>query len=91
MGKPANISSLVGRRYVTKSGKRCILRKLGDGALRIQWLVKGDSKADNDEVDAWIISILESEGITVDTELCYDENREAEQYAAWKRTLEGGQ
>lgn len=102
MGKPADISSLVGRSYVTRSGMRCTVRKLGDGALRVNWgpairklrngalLVEAarETQADRDEVNDWIVSVLKSQGLAPEVEVCLDERKEAEMYAVWKRKLE---
>lgn len=81
---PGDISGLVGRSFVSKSGNRCTLRKLADGALRINWFCR-DTQADRDEANAWIVSVLRSQGIEPDIDICEDVNQEAARLAAWKR------
>jgi hypothetical protein len=82
--KEADISSLVGRSYVTQSGVRCTLSKLGNGALRVNWASR-ESQVDRNEVNEWISSVLKSQGIDAVADVCEDVSKEAERYAAFKK------
>jgi hypothetical protein len=78
-----DVSALVGRSYIAKSGRRCTIAKLGDGALRVNWH-SNPIQADRDEVNEWITSILRSQGIEPIADICEDQSQEAARYAAWK-------
>ncbi len=88
--EPADISGLVGRSYVTRSGLHCIVRKIGPGAVRVVWQGprRPVSQADYDEVHAWAVSVLESvAGLKIDLTVCKDDREESARYAEWKKKL----
>jgi hypothetical protein len=60
MSELADIRPLVGRSFVTRSGKVCRVERLGEGALRVVWQgSRSDiTPADEQEFLAWAESVL---------------------------------
>lgn len=57
MAPIANINSLIGRSYVSKSGNTCKIIKLADGAIRATWKYRTTEK-DIIEFENWVKSLI---------------------------------
>lgn len=60
MSDKANIDPLVGRHFVSKSGKVCRIERLAEGAIRVVWKGRPEDHSREDELEfmQWVESIL---------------------------------
>jgi hypothetical protein len=78
----ADVSPLVGRRFVTTSDNTGRIERIEEGATRFVWKRK-PSEQDIAEFTEWVQSVL---GPDLEITLCLDgRKKEGEELAAWRR------
>ena len=82
---PADVSILIGRHFIARSGNVCKLSALGEGALHAGWRLE-PTQADTQELDAWVVKLLTSTlGGEIEATICTDESQEKAMYEKWKK------
>lgn len=84
MSSRANIDSLAGRHFVSKSGNVAYVRRLAHGAIRVDWDDFPQSAEDEAEFVAWAESVL---GVDLNPthHRSNDKRLEAEAVRRWQR------
>lgn len=75
----ANIDSLIGRSFISKSNNTCKIQKIGEGAIRAFWKTK-PTLQDKNEFNNWAESILGNINLTESI----GKKNETKNYLKWK-------